>query len=132
MVRSTGSNEGGGALRKHEVLMGLVSGGILGKIGELFPIIFPLKWGMAFAFVSGMIICWCGDSALKCSFPELFALARNKEALVSEYMDHSSPHTLWNLYFMRDVHDWKIESLDSFFTLLYSINPRSGATYSMV
>jgi hypothetical protein len=36
---------------------------------------------------------WCGDSALKSSFPEFFALARNKEALVSEYMDRSSPHT---------------------------------------
>jgi hypothetical protein len=56
LLRSTGSREGGGALGKHEVLMGLVSGGILGKIGELFPIIFPLKLGMAFASVSGMII----------------------------------------------------------------------------
>jgi hypothetical protein len=37
---------------------------------------------------------WCGDSALKCFFLEFFALARNKEALVSEYMDHFSPHTL--------------------------------------
>jgi hypothetical protein len=53
--------------------------------------------------------------------------ARNKEALVSEYMDRSSPHTLWNFNFMRDVHDRKIESLDSFLTLLYSMNPRSGA-----
>jgi hypothetical protein len=25
---------------------------------------------------------------------------------------------------MRDVHDWEIESLDSFLTLLYSMNPR--------
>jgi hypothetical protein len=70
---------------------------------------------------------WCGDSALKSSFPEFFALARNKEALVSKYMDRSSPHTLWNFNFMRDVHDRKIESLDSFLTLLYSMNPRSGA-----
>jgi hypothetical protein len=120
LLRSTGYKEGGGALRKREVLMGLVSGGILGKIGEPFPIIFPLKWGMAFTFISGMIICWCGDSALKCSFPEFFALARDKEALVSEYMDRSSPHTLWNLNFMRDVHDWKIESLD-FFSLFYTL-----------
>ncbi len=51
-----GSREGGGALRKREVLMGLVSGGILGKIGELFPIIFPLKLGMVFALIFGMII----------------------------------------------------------------------------
>lgn len=37
---------------------------------------------------------WCGDSALKWSFPKFFSLARNKEALVLEYMDHSNPHTL--------------------------------------
>jgi hypothetical protein len=43
---------------------------------------------------------WCDDSALKCSFPELFSLAHNKEALVSEYVDRSSPHTLWNLNFI--------------------------------
>jgi hypothetical protein len=52
--------------------------------------------------------------------------------LVSDYMDHSSPHTLWNFNFTRDVHDWKIESLDSFLTLLYSMNPCSGATDSIV
>jgi hypothetical protein len=37
-----------------------------------------------------------------------------------------------NLNFMQDVHDWEIESLDSFLTLLYSMNPRSRATDSMV
>jgi hypothetical protein len=52
--------------------------------------------------------------------------------LVSEYMDRSSPHTLCNLNFMRDVNDWEIESLDSFLTLLYSMNPRLGVTDSMV
>jgi hypothetical protein len=55
LLRNTESREGGGALRECEVLMGLVSGGILRKIEELFPIIFPLKLGMAFASVSGMI-----------------------------------------------------------------------------
>lgn len=75
---------------------------------------------------------WCGDSALKCSFLEFFALARNKEASVSENMDRSSPHTLWNLNFMQDVHDREIESLDSFPTLLYSMNPLLGVMDSMV
>jgi hypothetical protein len=50
-----GSREGGGALRKCKVLMGLVSGGLLRKIGELFPIIIPIRLGMAFTFVPGMI-----------------------------------------------------------------------------
>jgi len=47
-------------------------------------------------------------------------------------MDRSSPPTLWNLNFIRDVHDWEIESLDSFLTLLYSMNPLPGAMDSMV
>jgi uncharacterized membrane protein YeaQ/YmgE (transglycosylase-associated protein family) len=50
------SREWGGALRKREVPMGLVSRGILGIIGELFPIIFLLKLGMAFVSVFGIII----------------------------------------------------------------------------
>jgi len=52
--------------------------------------------------------------------------------LVSEYMDRSSPHTLWNLNFIRDVHDWENESLDSFFSLLYSMNPLLRAMDIMV
>jgi hypothetical protein len=75
---------------------------------------------------------WCSDSALKCYFPEFFSLARNKEALVLDYMDRSStPHPLES-YFIRDVHDWEIEYLDSFLTLLYSVNPFPGVMDSMV
>lgn len=47
-------------------------------------------------------------------------------------MDCSSPHTLWNLSFIWDVNDWDIESIDSFFTLLYSVNPLLGAMDNMV
>jgi hypothetical protein len=32
----------------------------------------------------------------------------------------------------RDVHDWEIASLDSFLTLLYSMNPLPGVMDSMV
>jgi len=51
---------------------------------------------------------------------------------VLDYMDRSSPHTLWNISFIQDVHDWEIESLDSFFTLLYFVNPHPGVMNSMV
>jgi hypothetical protein len=47
-------------------------------------------------------------------------------------MDHSNPHTLWNLNFIQDVHDWESEYLDSLLTLLYSMNPHLGAMDSMV
>jgi hypothetical protein len=43
-----------------------------------------------------------------------------------------SPHPFWNLSFIRDAHDWKIESLDYFLTLLYSMNPLPGVMDSMV
>jgi hypothetical protein len=55
LLRSTRSKERGGALRKCKVLMGLVFEGILGKIVELFPIIFPIRLGMAFASISNKI-----------------------------------------------------------------------------
>jgi hypothetical protein len=50
---------------------------------------------------------------------------------VSDYMDLSSCHTLWNPSFIRATHDWEIESLDSFLTL-YSMNPHSREVDSMV
>jgi hypothetical protein len=37
-----------------------------------------------------------------------------------------------NLNFIRDIHDWEIESLDSFLTFLYSMNPLPGAMDNMV
>jgi hypothetical protein len=37
---------------------------------------------------------WCGERALKSSFPEFYSVALKKEALVSDYMDLSSPYTL--------------------------------------
>jgi len=35
-------------------------------------------------------------------------------------------------YFIRDAHDWEIESLNSFLTLLYSMNPLAGVMDSML
>jgi len=46
-----------------------------------FSILFPVRLGMG---------------------PEFYSLARNKEALVSQYMDLSSP---WNPSFIRATHD---------------------------
>jgi hypothetical protein len=54
LCRSTGSR-GSGAQRKQEVLMGRVSEGILGNIGEFFPILFPIRLGMVFALAFGTI-----------------------------------------------------------------------------
>jgi hypothetical protein len=48
---------------------------------------------------------WCGDVALKFSFPELYLIACGKEALVYDYLDSSNTYINWNLSFIRVVHD---------------------------
>lgn len=62
----------------------------------------------------------CGKVALKYSYPKLYLIARNKEALVSDYLDSSNSYVHWNLSFIRAIQNWKPESLDSFLNLLYS------------
>lgn len=47
-------------------------------------------------------------------------------------MDLSNPYTLWNPSFIRVANDWEIESLNSFLTLLFSVNPHSGEVDGMV
>jgi hypothetical protein len=61
-------------------------------------------WGSFFNFVSykngegSRIRVWhdtcCGEGALKYSFSDFYSIARNKEALVSDYLDLSSSHIL--------------------------------------
>jgi hypothetical protein len=69
---------------------------------------------------------WCGEAALKESFPDLFRLARNKEALVAQYMQVHNASTHWELDFIRPVQDWEMESLSSFLNLLYSVQVQSN------
>jgi len=69
---------------------------------------------------------WCGIKLLKHSFTELYSIARNKEASVSNYLDLSSSFIHWNPSFIRVAHDWELESFDSFFSLLYSSKTHPG------
>jgi hypothetical protein len=39
---------------------------------------------------------WCGEEDLKLPFPELNAIARDKEALVSDYLESSLTFIHWN------------------------------------
>ncbi len=46
---------------------------------------------------------WCGEAALQESFLDLFRLARNKEALVAQYMQVHNDSTHWKLDFIRPI-----------------------------
>ena len=71
---------------------------------------------------------WSGSGPLKQTFPELFRLARNKEAYIGDYMVHHNGSIHWDLDFTRSVQDWELESVSTFLDLLYSTKVQgSGA-----
>jgi hypothetical protein len=52
---------------------------------------------------------WCGDHPLNESFPELFFLERNRDAMVDNLRSVSNDTVHWDINFTRLVHDWEVE-----------------------
>ena len=63
---------------------------------------------------------WCGTGSLKDGFPELFRIARNKEALVRDHIRYQNGGVFWDLNLTRHAQDWELEAISSFLELLYS------------
>jgi hypothetical protein len=55
------------------------------------------------------------------SFPKLFCLARCTDALVANLRSVRNDSVYWDINFIRLVHDWEVDYVSSFFTVLYSI-----------
>ena len=53
-------------------------------------------------------------------FPELYRIARDKDALVSAHFQVRNEQIHWSLDFVRATQDWELESIASFLDLLYS------------
>jgi hypothetical protein len=68
---------------------------------------------------------WCGEMTLKEAFPILYGIAHDKDALVTAHLVSKGGFLQWDVSFIRAAHDWEVEVLASFFTLLYSIRVRS-------
>jgi hypothetical protein len=62
--------------------------------------------------------------ALKEAFPDLYSIACVKDASVAVYLDLSTGSLQWNVSLIRAAHDWEVDVLASFFTLLYSYKAR--------
>ena len=61
------------------------------------------------------------------AYPVLDNIACDKEASVGDLMHGSSRVKCWDIMFTRPFHDRELETLQSFITLLYSINIGSVA-----
>jgi hypothetical protein len=62
---------------------------------------------------------WCGDSPFKTIFPDLYGIARDKEAFLAAHLQLRNDSIHWELNFIRAAHDWELESFSTFFDLLY-------------
>jgi hypothetical protein len=63
---------------------------------------------------------WCGGTTLKEAFSGLYNIASAKEVSIVDNMDLTGGVLQWNVSFFQLVHDWELETLASFYTLLYS------------
>jgi hypothetical protein len=63
---------------------------------------------------------WCGDYPLKDIFPDLYCIARDKEAFVAAHLQLRNNSIHWEVNFTRAAQDWELESISTFFDLLYS------------
>uniref|UniRef100_A0A2N9G1C3 Reverse transcriptase domain-containing protein n=1 Tax=Fagus sylvatica TaxID=28930 RepID=A0A2N9G1C3_FAGSY len=67
---------------------------------------------------------WCGESTLQEVFPDLYRIARDKDALISAHLQVHNDQIHWSLDFVRAAQDWEFESIASFLDLLYSTKVR--------
>jgi hypothetical protein len=67
---------------------------------------------------------WCGQLPLKEAFPVLYGIACDKDAFVAAHLDFSSGSLQWDVSFSRAAHDWELDVVASFFSLLYSLRVR--------
>jgi len=70
---------------------------------------------------------WCVDRSLKDLFSDLFALVVDKEASVASYLGnlYEGEDWHWNPQLIQFFQNWELESVDSFFGVLYANLPSS-------
>jgi hypothetical protein len=66
------------------------------------------------------------DQPSKDAFLELCSTARYKEAWMADHVKVSNGNLQWDILFTRQVLDWEVDLVTSFFDLLYSIRLRHG------
>ena len=67
---------------------------------------------------------WCGETSLKVRFPDLYRIARHKDASVRDLMSYKSSTLQWDVCFVCRVQDWEVDTITVFMDLLYSVKIR--------
>jgi hypothetical protein len=66
---------------------------------------------------------WCGDMALKDTFPTLFECASHQDVFLNDVMVWQNGRVVWNVSFRRDFNDWELDSVVMFLNLIESKAP---------
>jgi len=66
----------------------------------------------------------CREMTLTEAFPVLFGIACEKVAFVATHLDFACGYLQWDVSFISAAHDWEVNFLVSFCTLLYSLRGR--------
>lgn len=69
---------------------------------------------------------WCGDSALKENYPQVYDLARMKEASIANLLISSNGIPQQNVKFLTEAQDWEIDVFLVFFAIMYSTHLSRG------
>lgn len=75
---------------------------------------------------------WCGELPLMERFPELYSCTADKVALVSSVLVNNlnGGGCSWNVRFLRDFHNWELETATLFLDFIYSHVPSGSGVRS--
>ena len=89
-------------------------GPISGRVGRslLHTLVLRGGWGSQILFWKYH---WDSNGTFQDRYPELFRFARDKEALVSNYLDWVNGQVHWKPVFILEAQDWDLDSMAQFF-----------------
>jgi hypothetical protein len=71
---------------------------------------------------------WCREGIMKDIFLRLYLIARDKQALVSDYLTWHNEERVWSVTLIRDLQDWELEDFTTLMKTLYNIEIKRNTT----
>ena len=74
---------------------------------------------------------WCEEGVLKGLFLDIYTLAQDKQAKVSDYLSWHNDVMVWSVNLVRSLQDWEVEDFLRFIEFLYKQKVKNGEMDSM-